>query len=135
MTCLLYTSNQMIPGQHVLDHAAPVAGKIVDPKFFHYTLAKLASSHSHIQPLKKNRAMCELFGAFGWAEGLPMMKYLVDHMLVCGITSFVPHAFSPKYQDADCHPHFYARGTNSQYPLFRELMLYTDCLLYTSRCV
>ena len=118
--------NQMIPGQHVLDHAAPVAGKIVDPKFFHYTLAKLASSHSHIQPLKKNRAMCELFGAFGWAEGLPMMKYLVDHMLVCGINYFVPHAFSPKYPDADCPPHFYARGTNSQYPLFRELMLYTE---------
>ena len=117
--------NQMVPGQLSLEHTAPVAGKLCDPEFFHYTLAKLASSHAHIQKLKKNRAMCEIFGAFGWAEGVPMMKYLVDHMLVCGINYFVPHAFSPKYPDHDCPPHFYARGNNSQYPVFRELMGYT----------
>ena len=116
---------QMIPGQLCLQHTAPVMGKIVDPEFFHYMLAKLGSSHAHIQPLKKNRVMCEIFGAFGWAEGIPMMKYLVDHMLVCGVNYFVPHAFSPKYPDYDCPPHFYARGTNSQYPLFQELMRYT----------
>lgn len=117
--------NQMIPGHTELEHTARVVGSTVDPKFFNYTLAKLASSHSHIQPLKKNRAMCEVFGAFGWAEGIPMMKYLVDHMLVNGINYFVPHAFSPKYPDRDCPPHFYARGMNSQYLLFGELMQYT----------
>lgn len=117
--------NQMIPGHTQLEHTASVFGTTVDPKFFNYTLAKLAASHSHIQSLKKGRAMCEIFGAFGWAEGIPMMKYLVDHMLVSGINYFVPHAFSPKYPDLDCPPHFYAHGTNSQYPLFGELMEYT----------
>lgn len=116
--------HQITPGQLTLDHTAPLMGKRADPDFFHYTLAKLASSHAHIQPLKKNRAMCEIFGAFGWAEGIPMMKYLADHMLVCGINYFVPHAFSPKYPDCDCPPHFYACGTNSQYPLFGDLMRY-----------
>lgn len=117
--------NQMIPGHLALDHTAYVMGDTVDPEFFHYMLAKLASSHAHIQPLKQGRAMCEIFGAFGWAEGIPMMKYLTDHMLVSGINYFVPHAFSPKYPDSDCPPHFYAHGTNSQYPLFQELMQYT----------
>ncbi|MGI5856100.1 MAG: glycosyl hydrolase [Candidatus Merdivicinus sp.] len=116
--------HQITPGQLSLEHTAPLMGKRADPDFFHYTLAKLASSHAHIQPLKKNRAMCEIFGAFGWAEGIPMMKYLADHMLVCGIIYFVPHAFSPKYPDYDCPPHFYACGTNSQYPLFGDLMRY-----------
>ncbi len=117
--------HQILPGHLDLEHTASVFGKTVDPEFFHYTLAKLASSHAHIQPLKRNRAMCEIFGAFGWAEGVPMMKYLVDHMLVNGINYFVPHAFTPKYPDYDCPPHFYAKGTNHQYSLFAELMGYT----------
>lgn len=117
--------NQIIPGHTELSHTADVFGHTVDPEFYRYTLAKLASSHSHIQPLKQNRAMCEIFGAFGWAEGVPTMKYLVDHMLVSGINYFVPHAFNPKYPDPDCPPHFYANGTNPQYPAFGELMEYT----------
>lgn len=116
--------NQIIPGHTEIEHTASVFGNTVDPKFFNYTLAKLASSHSHIQTLKKNRAMCEIFGAFGWAEGIPMMKYLADHMLVSGINYFVPHAFTAKYPDTDCPPHFYSHGTNSQYPLFGELIGY-----------
>ena len=68
--------------------------------------------------------MCEVYGAFGWAEGIPEMKFLTDLMLVSGINYFVPHAFTPKYPDHDCPPHFYARGMNPQYPLFGELMGY-----------
>lgn len=94
------------------------------PEFFHYTLPKLAASHSHIQPLKKGRAMCEIFGAFGWAEGLTYMKQLADHMLVSGINHYVPHAFSPKEDDPDCPPHFYNGGKNTLYPLFKNLMEY-----------
>lgn len=99
-------------------------GGAADPAFFHYTLPKLASSHSHIQPLKKNRAMCEIFGAFGWAEGLPYMKGLADTMLSSGVNHFVPHAFSPKEEDEDCPPHFYNGGKNIQYPYFKRLMDY-----------
>ena len=116
--------HQIIPGQAELEHTASLSGHRADPAFFNYTLAKLASSHAHIQPLKKGRAMCEVYGAFGWAEGIPEMKFLTDLMLVSGINYFVPHAFTPKYPDHDCPPHFYARGMNPQYPLFGELMGY-----------
>ena len=116
---------QDIPGISDNVHRAPLAdGGAADPAFFRYTLPKLAASHSHIQPLKKGRAMCEIFGAFGWAEGLPFMKGLADIMLASGINYFVPHAFSPKENDEDCPPHFYNGGKNTQYPLFKNLMEY-----------
>ncbi len=116
---------QDIPGISNNIHRAPLAdGGAADPAFFRYTLPKLASSHAHIQPLKKNRAMCEIFGAFGWAEGLPFMKGLADIMLASGINYFVPHAFSPKEEDTDCPPHFYNGGKNVQFPLFGRLMAY-----------
>jgi len=116
---------QDIPGIADFIHRAPVAdGGAIDPAFFRYTMPKLAASHSHIQPLKKGRAMCEIFGAFGWAEGLPYMKGLADIMLASGINHFVPHAFSPKEEDKDCPPHFYNGGKNIQYPLFKNLMEY-----------
>ncbi|MBQ9087117.1 MAG: hypothetical protein IJY47_08045 [Clostridia bacterium] len=116
---------QDVPGISDHIHRASIAdGGIADPKFFRYTLPKLAASHSHIQPIKQGRAMCEIFGAFGWAEGLPYMKELADSMLVSGINHFVPHAFSPKEEDPDCPPHFYNGGKNIQYPLFKNLMEY-----------
>ena len=120
---------QDIPGISSVVHRSPLAdGGRAEPAFFRYTLPKLASSHSHIQPLKKGRAMCEIFGAFGWAEGLGYMKGLADIMLAGGINYFVPHAFSPKDEDTDCPPHFYNGGRNIQYPLFKNLMS------YMSRC-
>lgn len=70
--------------------------------------------------------MCEIFGAFGWAEGLPYMKALADTMLISGINHFVPHAFTPKDEDPDCPPHFYNGGRNQQYPLFKDLMTYME---------
>lgn len=116
---------QDIPGLSTTIHRAPLAdGGKSDPTFFRYTLPKLASSHAHIQPLKKGRAMCEIFGAFGWAEGLPYMKGLADIMLASGVNHFVPHAFSPRSEDTDCPPHFYNGGKNIQYPLFKNLMSY-----------
>ena len=116
---------QDVPGFTDHIHKAHIAdGGIAEPDFFRYTLPKLASSHAHIQPLKQGRAMCEIFGAFGWAEGLPYMKKLTDSMLIGGINHFVPHAFSPKEEDPDCPPHFYNGGKNIQYPLFKNLMDY-----------
>lgn len=117
---------QIIPGMQ--DHVThiPVNYHFSDPNFFSFGLAKLASSHAHIQPKKNGMAMCEMFGAYGWAEGLKMMKWLVDHMIVRGINRFVPHAFTLKDNDPDCPPHFYAGGTNPQYPYFRLLMEYAD---------
>ncbi len=118
--------HQIVPGFHDMTHASRTSSKFVDPAFYNYMLAKLAASHSHIQPRMKGRAMCEIFGAYGWAEGMPVMKWLTDHMLVRGINYFVPHAFSPKFPDHDCPPHFYARGENPQFRDFRVLMDYTN---------
>ncbi len=96
-----------------------------DGEFFHYGLAKLGASAARLDPKKKGRALCEIFGNYGWGFGVSEMKWLVDHMLVRGINRFVPHAFSVTFPDPDCPPHFYAGGNNPQFDAFRTLMLYT----------
>ena len=99
----------------------------VDGEFFHYGLAKMGSSLAHIDAKKKGRAMCELFGAYGWREGLKLMKWMTDHLLVRGVNAFVPHAFSQaEFPDRDCPPHMYARGKNPQYRYYRVLNQYTN---------
>lgn len=98
-----------------------------DGEFFHYMLGKLGSSLGAIDPIKNGRTMCEIFGAYGWSEGVRMMKYLVDHFLVRGVNHYVPHAFSAKgYPDPDCPPHFYANGHDPQYRHFGALMRYLN---------
>lgn len=98
-----------------------------DGSFFHYGLAKLGSSLAHIDPKKKGRALCEIYGAYGWMEGLRLMKWLTDHMLVRGINYMMPHAFSPRpFPDPDCPPHFYARGENMQFPYMSYLFHYIN---------
>ncbi|MGB8452008.1 MAG: glycosyl hydrolase [Anaerocolumna sp.] len=91
-----------------------------DGEFYHYALGKMGSSHAHIDSKKNGRTMCEIFGAYGWEEGTRLMKYLADHFLVRGVNNFVFHAFSPKFPDTDCPPHFYARGHN---PMYRPMHL------------
>ena len=63
---------QLVPGFDAGPFAA-VAGD-ADGAFFHYGLAKLGSSLGHLDPKKRGRTMCELFGAYGWREGLKLMK-------------------------------------------------------------
>jgi hypothetical protein len=98
-----------------------------DGEFYHYMLGKLGSSCAAIDPKKKGRSMCEIFGAYGWSEGVRMMKYLLDHFLVRGVNHYVPHAFSAKkYPDPDCPPHFYADGHDPQFRHFGALMRYLN---------
>ena len=98
-----------------------------DGEFYHFYLGKLGSGLAHVDPRKRGRAMCELYGAYGWDFGVRSMKYLTDHMLLRGINRFVPHAFSPKaFPDPDCPPHFYAHGLNPQFPYFGRLMAYAQ---------
>ncbi|MBR0463124.1 MAG: glycosyl transferase family 2 [Clostridia bacterium] len=118
--------HQIMPGLAHYQHAMISATGVSDPEFFQYVLARLAASHSHIQPRMRDRAMCEVFGAYGWAEGVPFMRKLMDHMLVRGINYFVPHAFSPKYPDPDCPPHFNGGGDNPEAEPFSRLMRYTN---------
>ena len=102
-------------------------GQKRDGEFYHFLLGSLAASAAAIEPGKQGRAMCEIFGAYGWEEGVRLEKYLADHFLVRGINNFVPHAFSPAtFPDPDCPPHFYAHGHNPQYRHFGALMGYMN---------
>jgi hypothetical protein len=118
--------HQVMPGMAHYMTAAIGAGGMVDGEFFHYVLPKLASSIACQQPHMKGRAMCEVFGAYGWGEGSTLMKWLIDFLLVRGINYFVPHAFSPDYPDGDCPPHFGAEGHDPQFDGFSALMHYTN---------
>ena len=110
--------HQIVPGFSSCTHTASISGGIAGiAAFFDNVLAKLAASHAHIQPHMKGRAMCEVFGAYGWAEGASMMKGLLDHMLVRGINHFVPHAFSPVFPNPDCPPHF-GEGADAHLPRY-----------------
>jgi hypothetical protein len=97
-----------------------------DLAFFYWGVAKLASSAAHLDPRKAGRTMCEIFGAYGWQFTLADMKWLTDHACVRGVNFLVPHAFSPKYPDPDCPPHFYARGANPQWRHFGVWSAYAE---------
>ena len=98
-----------------------------DGEFYHHVLGKLGSSLAHIDPKKKDRCVCECFGAYGWSEGTQNMKYIADHLLADGVNHFVPHAFSAKaFPDFDCPPHFYAGGEDILFPAFGKLMAYIN---------
>ncbi len=123
--------NQVLPGgenHSRLSRFTPPG----DGEFYHFALGKLGSSHAHIDPLKGGRAMCEIYGAYGWNTGVRQMKSMTDHFLVRGINRFVPHAFSPKeFPDPDCPPHFYAHGHNPLYRHFGKLMRYVNRMCHT----
>lgn len=98
-----------------------------DGEFYHFGLAALAASAASIDPSKKGNSMCEIFGNYGWKEGVKLEKYLADHFMVRGINHYVPHAFSAApFPDPDCPPHFYAHGHNPQYRHFGCLMKYMN---------
>ncbi|OAS17840.1 glycosylhydrolase-like jelly roll fold domain-containing protein [Paenibacillus oryzisoli] len=115
---------QIVPGFDELSFSKP--GGDTDSEFFHYGLAKLGVSLGHLDPKKQGRTMCEVYGAYGWAEGLKLMKWLTDHMLVRGVNYFVPHAFTQKDPDPDCPPHMYAGGKNPQYRYYKYLNHYMN---------
>lgn len=116
--------HQIVPGFTEKIHQW-IAGDS-DGEFFHFGLAKLGSSMAHLDAKMKNRALCEIFGNYGWAEGVSFMKWLANHMLARGINHFTPHAFSMTFPDRDCPPHFYAEGNNPQFPVFACLMRYMN---------
>ena len=117
--------NQLVPG---MDRGLHSYGRGVwDLEFYNYVLPKLGSSAAHLDPKKQGRCMAEVFGAFGWHEGLREMKWIADHFLVRGVNWFVPHAFSmAAFPDWDCPPHFYAHGQNPQFAHFGQLMSYMN---------
>lgn len=98
-----------------------------DGEFYHFALGNLGASMAAVDPKKNGDAMCEIFGNYGWSEGVRMEKYLAEHFMVRGINHFVPHAFTGKeFPDPDCPPHFYAQGHNPQYRHFGKIVEYMN---------
>lgn len=117
---------QVLPQGEDIEYTSHLGTKR-DGVFYHFALGKLASSAAAIEPQKKGRSMCEIFGNYGWQEGVRLEAFLADHFMVRGVNHFVPHAFSPKaFPDPDCPPHFYAHGHNPQYRHFGVLMKYMN---------
>ena len=117
--------HQIMPGMARYFHTASAQG-VADGEFFHYVLAKMGASMAHLYPPMQGRAMCELFGAYGWSLDTNMMKYIADGMLVRGINHFVPHAFSARFPDYEFPPHFYDDGHNPSFEGFSCLMGYLN---------
>lgn len=98
-----------------------------DGEFFTYCLAKLGSSCAELDEGMHGRSLAEVFGAYGWAEGLRLMKWEADHLLSRGINHFVPHAFSMKpFPDTDCPPHLFAGGADPEFFALPELFGYIE---------
>ena len=134
--------NQIVPGFLTIKHVTNSAQKEYDSVFYHYTLAKLGASLAHLTPHMRNRAMCEVFGAYGWTLGLPLMRAILNHFLANGVNQYTPHAYSmhlpsrrrddrdegdnapPGYCKIHMAPSFYMGGLNPQYRQFGELMAY-----------
>lgn len=75
--------------------------------FFRFMLPQMTLSAAALDPNKRGRALCEIFGAYGWQEDVGEMRYLAHLLLSRGINYFTPHAFSLKpAPDPDSPPHF-----------------------------
>ncbi len=117
---------QVIPGMENALRSGFAKG---DGEFYHFALGKLGASLAQVDANKRGRTMCEIFGAYGWNEGVRTMKWLANHFIVRGVNYYVPHAFTGKqFPDRDCPPHFYAHGHNPQYRHFGALMRYMNRL-------
>ena len=114
--------HQVMPGEaHYMTRFSCAVGA-ADSEFYHYVLGQLASSLSRVNPSMRDKAMCEVFGAYGWGEGSVTTHWLMDFLLVRGINRFIPHAFSPFYPNPDCPPHFGCEGHDPQFDAFSALM-------------
>ena len=126
--------HQIHPGYDMVSRHWHSRHTLTDGEFFHYGLIKLASSMAHTDPTKHGVAMCENFGAYGWMEGLRLMKWLADHCLVRGVNRYTPHAFTDSaFPEWDSPPHFYAQGNNPQYRFMPRFFRYMNrmCHLIT----
>jgi len=79
-----------------------------DGEFYHYGLAKLASSAAHITPDKRGRCFCEVFAVYGDIAGARLRRFVYDHLLVNGINEFIP---APPFIPGV--PVKYSRGENT----------------------
>ena len=88
-------------------HASHSRDFEAEDDFFRFMLPQMTASAAALDTNKKGRALCELFGAYGWQESPGEMRYLANLLLSRGINYFTPHAFSLNpAPDPDSPPHF-----------------------------
>lgn len=116
---------QVIPGLGQYDNMTTADLGYAFSDFNHCVLPQMCNSAARTDPRKQGRSVCELFGAYGWAESVPDMKWQIDFLLARGINHFVPHAFDDFFPDPDCPPQFGADGQDPQLEGFGHLMRYT----------
>ncbi len=119
--------SQVIPGMSHCNHTGMQVP--VDTDFFHYVLCQLGASSAHIDPKKRNRALCECFGAYGWNLDVTHQKWLMDYLMVRGINRFTFHSFSARVGDEHFPPHFYDHGFNPQFGGFCSMTAYSQRVL------
>ena len=61
-----------------------------DGAFYHYGLAKLASSAARIAPDKRGRSFAELLAVYGDISGSRLRRFVIDHLLVNGVNHMIP---------------------------------------------
>ena len=86
-------AGQVLPGrdQAISWYGVPNA----DGEFYHYGLAKLASSEAHINPLKHGECIAECYAMYG-QQGFRDRKFLMDHLFVNGVNRllYMPEFFA-----------------------------------------
>ena len=120
-------AGQIMPGK---DGAATWYGaENADGEFYHYMLAKLASSEAHINPLKGGRSFAECFAMYGTC-GFKDRKFLIDHLLVNGINRMLVMERTadetlPQYiKDLSCYTEKMCRLLRSTAPVMKTAILY-----------
>ncbi|MEN6312013.1 MAG: hypothetical protein ABFD80_10805, partial [Acidobacteriota bacterium] len=83
-----------------------------DQEFFQFGVPALARGSALMK--RSREIFSEAFGANGWCEGLRMAKWIGDWHIVNGFNLISPHAFTMKYNDPDCPPHFNRMSGNPQ---------------------
>jgi hypothetical protein len=83
-----------------------------DEEHFSFGLPAMARGSAWMR--HDTEIFAEAFGAYGWSEGLRMLKWIGDWLIVNGIDVVSPHAVSMKYHDSDCPPHYNASAGNPQ---------------------
>lgn len=61
-----------------------------DGRFYHYGIAKLASSEGHLNLDKKGDSFCEVNAVYGAISDPKRYKYLLDHLFLNGVNNLVP---------------------------------------------
>lgn len=118
--------HQVLPGFAHYDNRTHGGVQYADSAFYHYVLAQMCASAAHTDEKKKNRAFAEIYGAYGWAAGLPLMKWIADFVTVRGINRYLIMAYNDTFPDSDCPPHFGAGGQDPQHACLKKLFDYVN---------